>query len=199
MTRAEFEAFLQRLVWRDGDAVLAADIDYLIRMGEARLNRDLRALQRVMTATYPVTDGMAAFPDDFDHVRLVADGYGAFTYITVAEFANRQANRTANRLYTIQGNGILIGGTSPMPTQINLTYYAKLPAYIDAETWVQRDFFDLYTHACLIHTAPYLREDDRLPQWEALYDKNLESAMSADAAAKYNGSPLKPRLPGVVA
>lgn len=203
MTRDEFEAFLTRLVWRTGDTPFESDLEYLIRMGQTRLNRDLLVRRRISRETLAATSQLVDLPDDYDSVISLqaADGR-RLTYVTPYEMEGYvNGSQNIAPYYTIldalRVADYRISATNP--TTFELTYYAKLPEYEDAETWVQANYFDLFLHACLIYTAPYLRDDERLPTWQSLYAEMLESALRENAREQYSGSPLKPRLPGVVA
>ena len=199
MTRAEFEDFIARYVWRDGDTVLAADVQYLIRLGEARLSRDLKVQRRIKRdQIVDAADYRLVLPADFHSVHVLHDGDCAYTYISPWDLAMKRGQGAGHGHYTITDT-IEIGDDASYPKTLDLTYYSTLPVYSDAETWVQQHYFDLYLHACLIHASTFLREDDRVGQWEGFYDKNLASVITEDAYRKYDGSPLKQRLPGIVA
>lgn len=203
MTRSEFEAFLTRLVWRTGDTPFETDLEYLIRMGQTRLNRDLLVRKRIVRTTLNATSQVITLPDDYDSVlTLKAEDGRQLTYVTPHDMEGYTVSDTAIAPYFTILDALRVADyriTAANPETFDLTYYSKLPEYTTDETWVQRDHFDLYLHACLIYTAPYLREDERLQTWQTLYGEMLASALSANAREQYSGSPLKPRLPGVVA
>jgi hypothetical protein len=200
MTRSEFETFLARLIWREDDTVLAEDLQYLISMAEARLTRDLNVQRRISTTVITAEDPRLTLPDDYHSLRTLSDSKQVYTYVSPHQFEGMRTKGSNGPFFTIVDTvEILQQPSAEHPLDLRVSYYAQLPAYDDAPTWLQTHYWDLYIHACLIHTAPYLREDDRLPQWEALYDKNLQSALVDDHKRKYDGSPLRPKLPGIVA
>lgn len=202
MTRAEFEAYLLRLLWRSGDTDLTGDLPLIIRMGEARLTRDLIVLRRSRMTSLVADSQLIPYPDDYHAIRLLADPGGAYTYVTPSDWADRIAKKSCERAYTLTGEGILLTGQSITPeTPLSLihSYYTTLPSYTDAETWVQQNYFDLYTHACLINSATYLQADERVGVWNTFYNEELASVIADDGRRTYNGSPLRQRMPGVVA
>lgn len=200
MTRTEFEAFLVRLVWRTGDTVLESDVEYLIRMGEARLNRDLMTVDRLVRTTVSGTAGVFALPADCHRIRSVSSDLSSSYHVVTTSDLDAMAAKdvTWPPAYARIADEVRTNDTEDKDYVV--TYWATLPDYndVDGETWVQTMHFDLYLHACLMQAAPYLREDDRLPIWQALYAEELESAMRDDANRTYGGSPLKARLPGIV-
>lgn len=57
-------------------------------------------------------------------------------------------------------------------------YTCKMPNYkATDQSWVEDEFGDLYTYAVLKQCAPFLREDERLPNWVNLYSTALMSAI----------------------
>lgn len=61
---------------------------------------------------------------------------------------------------------------------LNVSYTAKVPDYkTEDSSWLEDEFSDLYTYAVLIQTAPFLREDERLPNWVNMYNTELTSAI----------------------
>jgi hypothetical protein len=64
---------------------------------------------------------------------------------------------------------------------------------------VQINYFDVYLYACLVESAPFIREDDRLGQWTQTYNARLEDVRRDNAEKLYNASPLRQKHPGIVA
>ncbi len=198
MTRAEFEEFLLRYVWRAGDTLLATDIPIILRVGEAQLGRDLMVQKReAKTTLLDIGEDVISFPPDYHSTRLLADDKGPWRYVTPYDLATRP---DCDRVYTLS-TGIELkapAGAPLAPVSFKFDYYTTLPQYADAETWVQQDHFDLYLYACLLSTTPYIREDERTGTWQAFYDKALAATLDDDARRKFNGSPLVMKMPGVV-
>lgn len=202
LPRSEFEQFLARTLWRTGDSALEGDLQYLITMAEARLQRELLVYERIAKATVSSSTPQFTLPEDYYQLIDVSDGQGTLNFISQDEFQRElQPAGRRRRVYTINAVGEIEVGTSvsaASSTDIGIEYYAKLPQFTSAPTWLQDEYFDLYTHACLVHSSPYLREDPRLQVWESLYQANLDSALSRSSQRQWPGSQLQMRLPGVV-
>ena len=58
-----------------------------------------------------------------------------------------------------------------------LLYYAKNEALSDSNTynWLLQDAPDVYLYGTLMHTAPFLGDDVRLPIWANLYQSSIDS------------------------
>lgn len=79
--------------------------------------------------------------------------------------------------YTIIGNTIRIipPPDTNSPTMLDLWYFAQLTnlSTTSPTNWVLTNFPDLYLYGSLAHTAPYLKNDERLSVWENMYQQIL--------------------------
>lgn len=208
MNYAAFKAYIARFVWRNGDTVFEADLDNMINMAHARLNRDLRMQRMVVVASTDLTADRIALPSDYLEMRTITSDSppAPMQYVSPYE---RERIKLANAstfqpIYTIMGESIgFVGPMSPSdnpPRSVILTYYSKIPDFAATDTsWLAGDYLDLYTYAVLRHTPAYLKEDERIALWKNEYDETLGSVMNAEAGRKYAGSPLRAPMPGVVA
>lgn len=91
--------------------------------------------------------------------------------------------------YTIVGNQLRIfppPGVSA-PVYLDLWYYARLPALStgNATNWAITRYPDLYVYGSLVHTAPYLKNDERIQTWEGAYQAILRDIeVEADRAVR---------------
>jgi len=79
----------------------------------------------------------------------------------------------ARNVYTLLGSILHVhptvtGPGDPDPTEVELTYYAKVPPLAEAAeaTPLYARAPKLYTYATLAHSAPYLIEDQRITIWD---------------------------------
>lgn len=91
--------------------------------------------------------------------------------------------------YTIIGNQlrVLPAPTVANPAALDLWYYAKLTALSTTSTtnWVLTKYPDLYLYGSLVHTAPYLKNDERIALWDGLYKSILtDIEMEAERATR---------------
>lgn len=206
MNYAAFKDYLLRFLWRDGDPVLASDLDQLIKMGEARLNRDLRVDDMTRIKRASLEADSVAVPTDFAEMRSIyVEGVPTpLEYVTphgLAEAWSRTKGSRFQPIYSYAGDALLFcGPMSPTsPLSVVMTYYAKVPDFQGTDaSWLADNYLDLYTYACLRHTASYLRDDERVGLWKNEYDESLASVSASYTRKKYAGSPLKPSLPGSV-
>ncbi len=208
MNYAAFKAYLARFVWRNGDTVFEADLDNMVDMAHARLNRDLRIQRMVNTATLNLTADSLAVPADYLELRTITSDTQPAPLQFVSPY-ERERIKLANSstfqpIYTVAGSNLLfVGPMSPSDSPartVTLTYYAKVPDFAgDDVSWLADEYLDLYTYAVLRHTPAYLKDDERVVLWKNEYEETLASVVAAEAGRRYAGSPLRPMMPGVVA
>jgi hypothetical protein len=94
-----------------------------------------------------------------------------------------------NIYYTIIGNTIRIipPPTTSAPTLLDLWYFARLSdlSSTNQTNWALTNFPDLYLYGALIHTAPYLKNDERVAVWNSMYQSILDDIeVQADRAIR---------------
>ena len=206
LTYSQFKDFLKRTMWRDGDTVLDADLDNLIAMADARLNRELRVNDMVTITTDNVEGESLTVPTGFLELQTISatDLSTQLVYITPHEMQKtRLDSPTAMKpFYSLAGTSLLFAGpmSAADPEPIELIYYSSLPDYSTADaSWVADNYLDVYVFAALTHAGMYLREDARIPTWQSLYTDALTRANEAEIRRKFAGSPLQPSLPSGIA
>jgi hypothetical protein len=196
LSYSSFKTFLITFLWRDGDTVLIANLDSLIAMANAELNRIFKVEDRAVTVPLIATSTILPLPADFREMRnLSKDGVGPMTNLSPLQFAREDAangSRQTLMVFTLANGGIkLSGGYSvEAPGDFTLTYYANIPDFKTTdESWMADLYLDVYAYCALKHAAPFLREDDRLMVWDGLYKAALQSALDENAQRKYAGAP----------
>lgn len=178
---------------------LTATIPTFISLAEHRIfgNLDSRK-QDLVTSLATVTDQeYVNLPTDFINFRTVAcaETYSTLKYQSPEQFAREFLaieSGTPNN-YTIVGDKMYL---SPVPDgvyNLRCVYQAKVPALSDSNTtnWLLTSYPAVYLYASLCESAPYLRDDQRIPTWESLYQRAVESVNAQDwssmGAMRING------------
>lgn len=205
-TYSEFKDFLQATMWRTGDSVLAADLDSLIQMADSKLNRELRVPEMVTITTDNVEAETLAVPTGFIAMKTIMATALAtpLTAITNREMqiARLDTNAAMRPFYSLAGSTLLFAGPMSVsdPEPVEMIYYAKVPDYSGTDaSWLETEYLDVYTYACLSEAGMYLREDARIPIWTQLYQAALDRANRDERAMTHTGSPLQPSLPSGIA
>jgi hypothetical protein len=182
---------------------LTAVIPTFISLAEARLNRDLRVRQMIKRAVAVLDDDYITLPADWLEARNVqinlSFGPRKLEYMTLEQADDFNGRRGAAAgvpmFFNVTGNQLEIVPRPSGEPEIELTYYAKIPALSNAVTsnWVLEQWPDMYLYGTLAHTAPYLKDDERLGVWADLYLKAVDEVVASDQRAQYSGSVLKAR------
>lgn len=150
---------------------------------EAELNRilDGRPMRTELAVEYDTT-GRLAVPVDFLRpvaLTLETDLYGWPIEVKSYEYIiQKQAQLVTGppRYVTLVGDTLIVAPTPDSTYTGTLIYDAILAPLSDSQTtnWVLTKHPDVYLYGCAFHSAPYLKDEERLPMWESLYRKALE-------------------------
>lgn len=200
MGYAEFKAFLASFLWRDGDTVLLAALDALIRMAEAGLQRELKVQDAQQLAELTFTDSSTPLllPADYRSPDRILGLGGDYEYVTPGQFwSSTQVGSSPAELgtFTVVGRNLYISGWPSVtsPQAFELLYYRTIEPYQTADaSWVADLHLDLFVYATLKHAGRFVRDDDRVPGWNEAYMEALGAALAEDTINRYaRGAPQK--------
>ena len=74
-----------------------------------------------------------------------------------------------------------------------LYYYARTANLSDSNTsnWILQYFPDAYLYGALLHSAPFLVDDQRTATWASLYQTAINGINANNEKAKFGGSGLR--------
>lgn len=183
-------------------ADLTAVIPDFIGMVEAELGRILkgRALTTSLAVTYTTT-GLLTVPSDFVRPRsltLETDLYGWPIEVKPYEYViQKQAQLITGppRYAALVGDTFTIAPTPDSDTLYTgvLIYDATVtPLSVASPTnWLLTGHPDVYLFGSLYQAAPYLKDDERIPVWEARYYKALDQIRELAQQSEYGaGTPV---------
>lgn len=182
-------------------ADLTSAIPNFVALAEAKFNRDLRTRQQVKRAYATLTGQYIQLPTDWAegiNLQLNVNPVRVLDFVTTDQADRIKARHygdTDADAYTIVGSQLEVIPVVGDNTEIEMAYYAKIPALSDSNTtnWLLTEWPDLYLYGTLVHAAPYLREDDRIATWKGLADQLTEEIRLSDERAKHSGGPLRAR------
>jgi hypothetical protein len=175
-------------------------IPTFIAMAEATINRDLRHWRMEQRSTAEIDDQYLTLPTDWlETIRL--------TVKDTVPYPMNLASKSQIEDYRFKGNNVagkplyythIAGELELFPTpdatyDIELLYKQKVEALSDSNTsnWLLSEAPDLYLYATLVETAIYLRDDERLASFGALYQSKLDAVNRQSNRATESGSGLK--------
>lgn len=188
---------------------LAAKTDDFIDLAEASMNRDLRIREMEASVTFSLTTGTHDYSIDTNipglleirSVSLATTPESTLSYFpphVLKKLWEVDANGVV-RGYSLSGDNFRVAPAPDASNSVNCTVeYFKEIVPLDA-TNTQNDMLldhpDIYLYGALLHAAPYLLEDARVPMWQAMYDKAVASALEGDKRGQHS-NPQRDRRTG---
>jgi hypothetical protein len=160
-----------------------------VRMGEERLNQDLRIDWMIQHDTGNVIDREVSLPTDWLQAHLIRRPDGRpIRYKSQDEFYNLVDDR-ASGYYTINGRNLVLGGAPELTGQIiTLDYYGKIPPMTTTSTWLYDNYQTLYLNAVMIYASAFGVEDERAMGFESQVAKMIEQLNETHLKSKSSGS-----------
>lgn len=181
-------------------------------LATARISRDLARIRHpgsILLQTAALTANYSTLPTDFISMYQLMSGDGSMTYEYITPDQSKlvlangwgppdspfpptapyMGQTTGPYYFTIIGNTlrILPAPSVSGPQTVDIWYFAKVPG-IDAVTttnWALTRYPDLYLYGSLVHSAPYLKADERIQVWEGAYQTILaDIAIEAEQAMR---------------
>ena len=175
---------------------LTAVIPTFIDFAHDKINRDLRTRQMIARATANIDSQYNAFPPGFLQVRdirLNTNPVQALEYVST-EQQNQERGRNATsgrpRLFSVIGESFEVFPTPDTAYECEIAYYEKIPDMAaDADTnWLLTKSPDLYVYGSLVHSAPYLKDEDKIVIWQTLYRDVFNSLTLEDEKSRFSGT-----------
>lgn len=215
MNYAAFKTYLRDTLWRPNDTEFANNLDNIIRMAHAELNRKLTIQKREVTATIAPTAEDHALPADFYQMISLTNmqperqsrsgDMKATTLSTIMEYRATAGSAFILPFYYVQSAAAaktlyLIGPFSvENPGSLSLSYRTGVPDFaVEDSSWLEEEYLDLYVYTVFKHAAIFLREDERVQTYNGYMADALTSAIDDDLRnVRFGGSPLymKPHRP----
>lgn len=181
---------------------LAATVPTFIRLAEARIDRELRHWRQERRSNAMIDVQYSAIPDDYlrpIRLQILDAETSEIAPISTAQMLQLRGDRSdrAGRPthYALTAGSLEVYPTPDAAYTTSMVYYGRIPALSDANTtnWLLSEAPDVYLYGSLLHSAPYLKDDQRAAIWEGLFVTGLENLSLSSEEAKYGGSGLRMR------
>jgi hypothetical protein len=180
-------------------ADLTSQIQTFIQFVEADLNTRLRCREMIVRATTTNDDEFVKLPLDFlEALNLqIVGGASPLRYVTLdeADMINTSQALTQVTVYSLMNGAIELVPPPSTDVEIEMVYYGKIPALTDSNTtnWLLTKAPDVYLYGALVHAAPFLMDDQRIPVFGNIYLKRVEELNQESQKSLHSGSPLLAR------
>lgn len=202
-TYSELQTAVQRWLVRVGDTDITERIPEFIALAEAQFNRDIKHRKQETQTTLTMAAGVetVALPSDYIEARvLVVDTTPkrVLSLVTPSQLATNWPNGDTGipSEYALIGNNIHLGQLPDSNYDLTFTYYQQIPALTDAAptNWLLTYSADTYMYGTLIQAAPYLKNNEEIPIWGAMYDRGIQGLAEDQKRSAWNGGPLVSRV-----
>lgn len=176
---------------------LASVIPDFISLAEADMNRGLRHWRQEKRSTAEIDTQYSAMPADFLEVisfHISSGDYRSLELVSKAQMQDRRykSGDTSGKpaFYAITAGEIEVYPTPDGTYNAELYYYSRITALSDSDTsnWVLEYFPDAYLYGALVHSSPYLKEDERTQVWASLYANAISAINAESEKSKFGGS-----------
>jgi len=204
-TYTELKASLADFLNRDDLTAVIADF---ITLAESQINRDVRHWKMEARSSGQQTGGdeyMQIPADWVESIRLHLTGSGtsAVNLISRDAMADKRASAedvSGTPMYYTHADGqFQLYPTPSDDTDFELLYIQKLDVLSgsNADNWLLLEAPDVYLYGSLIHSAPYLVEDERVAIWAQMYSASVARLNEASESARFSGSGLRLKVRGL--
>jgi hypothetical protein len=196
-TYSELQSSIANFLNRDD---LTATIPDFIALAESSISNELRHWRMETRAETTIDGQFTGIPSDWLQTirfHLNTAGTDELRYLPRAEIQRvRAEQRDATGTPAYYGHNAGQFEVFPSPDSAysaDLLYYAKVPTLTDAAptNWLLTNYPDIYLYGALIHSAPYLKEDERAQTWAALYSSAIQRVNNASSKSTASGSGLR--------
>ncbi len=181
--------------WLRRPSILARIPDF-VTLCEKDMQRRLKVGDQELTTTLSTTANVTtvALPAGLTKIRrlrfLYNGIYNDLWPVALAPSDSANWNVPGPPLgVSIQGSNLVVRPTPNTTYPMPIDYYGKFTPLSDNDptNWILEDHPDAYLYGSLMHSAPYLGTDTRLPLWEAAYENAISGINRADFEKRNSG------------
>jgi transglutaminase-like putative cysteine protease len=180
--------YLERGFTAESDAIVYEQLPRLITLGERRIARELKIEGFIRAVQTPLQPGVAVYrkPDRWrDTVSMTVDNSPVFarSYEYIRNYWPDEAANGKPEYYADYDYQHWIIAPTPATAQTWEILYYEQPALLgeDFQTnWLTEYAPDLLLYATLLEATPFLKKDERIQTWQAMYDRAAQAISGED-------------------
>ena len=169
-----------------------------ISLGESRINSELRVRAMETTVASTISAGVIQVPSGYIEMKDLnitsITPYKSLQRKTVNWIYDQYPTRASQGtplFFAREGSNFIFGPFPDSEYTLTLLYYARLPALSSSVSTLFTNYPGLYLFAALAETAPFLKDDKRVPLWEAKYQELKHRAQDEDDDEDHSGSVMQ--------
>jgi hypothetical protein len=184
----DLRRYLERGFTQESDQIVYDQLPRLITLGERRIARELKIGGFIRPVQTPLQIGVAVYlkPDRWrDTVSMTLNGVPIFAraYEYCRNYWPNEAQTGTPQFYAdYDFQHWLIAPTPDADSTLEILYYEQ-PALLGEElqtNWLTEYAPDLLLYAALLEATPFLKSDERIQTWQALYDRAAQAISGED-------------------
>ena len=201
MALANYTDLLASLAGWSNRTDLTTLLPDFVALAEARIARDLRIRNQVISATLTTVANTqsVALPADWletENVSLVGAPPSNMAVVTPEMMDVRFPagyNTGKPAVYCIVGSSVQFGPTPDGVYSVTMDYYAKFAALsVTATNWLLTNHPGIYLSGAMAELALYLA-DDRVSLWDQKYKSEVSALQDSDDQSLRSGSAMRVR------
>ncbi len=170
-----------------------------IALAEDRLSGDLKTRAMEAKTTIATVGGAntVALPSDMLEMRrlqILGSYNQPLSYRSPDELSIDYADNRVGKpaVFTVVGANIELAPIPDGVYSVDITYQQRIPALSITNTtnWLLTAWPSAYLYGSLIAAEPFLKNDERMPVWQSLYQEAVDNINGIDW---YSGSTMKVR------
>ena len=167
-----------------------------IKLAEAQLGRDLRHWRMEDRVIATADAQYLALPNNFiSPIRITIPASPSHTMELVSPFEisklRMENDDTSGRpqFYAVVDGSFELYPTPDADYTVELVYYEAIPDIsVNNTNWLLTNYPDAYLYGSLIHSSPYLQDDQRIAVWNTLYLNSVSAINLEGERARTSGS-----------
>jgi len=175
---------------------LAGAIPDFVTALEAEVNGKIRVRQMICRSRAVIGAEFERVPTNFAGVKtlhILTAPAGPLRFADSGEILRRKAESTAAgrpALFSVVGEEFQFYPAPDSAYEVELATYETLPPLaVHGSNWLLARYPNVYLYGAARHAAPYLRDDERLGVWTALFEEGLAAIRYADREETYGDRP----------
>ncbi len=184
----DMRRYLERGFTAESDQIVYEQLPRLITLGERRIARELKIEGFIRAVTAPLQPGVAVYlkPDRWrDTVSMTIDGVPIFarSYEYIRNYWPDEAQTGEPQYYADYDYQHWLLAPTPATAQTWEILYYEQPRLLgeDFQTnWLTEYAPDLLLYASLLEATPFLKNDERVQLWQAMYDRAAQALSGED-------------------
>ena len=204
-TYTELKASIADFLNRDDLTTIIPDF---ITLAESQINRDVRhwRMEARASGQQDAADEYIQIPSDWlETIRLhITDNTTSVVNLisrdAMADKRQKALDASGTPIYYTHADAqFQLYPTPSAETNFELLYYQKTTALSgsNADNWLLTEAPDVYLYGALLHSAPYLAEDERVAVWAQMYGASVARLNEASELARSSGSGLRIKIRGL--